>query len=75
MAKVKWGAIILSAIFGISLGGIIQESVCNAAQKDLGSGTLVMKASCAILSVPIDWIVLLLALVGLIYLIWRYYSE
>ena len=75
MAKINWGAIIFSAIIGISLGAIIQESVCNAAQKDLGSGSGIMKALCAILSIPIDWIVLFLALIGLIYFIWKYYSE
>jgi len=75
MVEVKLGAIIFSTILGMALGSIIQQSVCDAANKNLGSGTLVMKASCAILSIPLDWILFALAIIGLAYSIWKYSSE
>jgi len=69
----KWGLIILSTIIGILLGGILEDNVCEVAKQDLGSATSLMKVTCAILSIPIDWIILIVAISGLIgYLIWDY---
>ena len=75
MAKVKWGLIVLSIILGLTLGAILQEQVCSTAEQDLGTGTSVMKATCAILSIPTGIILLVLLLAGLIgYLIWDHYN-
>lgn len=70
----KWGLIIISIILGITLGAILQEQVCSTAEKDLGTGTSIMKATCIIMSIPTDIILLVIILAGLIgYLLWEHY--
>ncbi|MEK6862306.1 MAG: hypothetical protein AABY07_10175 [Nanoarchaeota archaeon] len=69
----KWVLIIISTLIGILLGGILEDHVCEVAKQDLGSATSLMKATCVILSIPIDWIILIVAVLGLMgYLIWDY---
>ncbi len=69
----KWVLIILSIIIGIPLGSILEDNVCEVIKQDLGSATFIMKATCVILSIPIDWIILIIAMLGLLgYLIWDY---
>ena len=71
---VKWGLIIISIILGIALGAILQEQVCSTAEQDLGTGTSIIKATCVILSIPTDIILLVILLAGLIgYLLWDHY--
>ncbi len=56
----KGGLIAISIILGLTLGAIVQEQVCSTAKQDLGTGTPVMKAACAILSIPTDIILLVI---------------
>jgi len=62
---VKWGMIIFCAIVAIALGGILQAEVCDISQQDLGIGAPPMKILCGVLSIPIDWIILILAIIGI----------
>ena len=57
---------ILCIIVTIALGGILKSEVCDVSEQDLGTGTPIMKATCIILSIPIDLIILILALIGIV---------
>jgi len=71
--KIKIGGILIGILLGFSLGSITQNHVCNIAKQEMGTGTSFMKLTCTILTLPIDLILIIFFLVGLIgYLIWDY---
>jgi len=71
----KWFLIIVALIIGIILGSVIEEHVCGVAKQNLGTATAIVRATCTILSIPTEIIVLIMILLGVIgYFIYNYFS-
>lgn len=62
MAKI--GLVIFVLFVGILLGGILQEHVCDIAKQNLGTGKSFMELTCNILSIPLEIILLIIAITG-----------
>ncbi|MEK6915139.1 MAG: hypothetical protein AABW89_01200 [Nanoarchaeota archaeon] len=71
----KWVLIIFIAIIGLALGLILKEEVCKVVNQELGTAKLVIKLTCTILSLPLDWIIFIVALLGLTIYLVRYYIK
>ncbi|MBU2615921.1 MAG: hypothetical protein KKC19_02350 [Nanoarchaeota archaeon] len=65
MAKI--GLVIFVLFVGILLGGILQEYVCDINEnEELGTGKPMVQLTCNVLSIPLEIILLIVAITGAI---------
>jgi len=65
MAKI--GLVIFTLFVGLLLGGILQQHVCDINQNEnLGTGKPMIELTCKILSIPLELILLVIAITGAI---------
>lgn len=62
---IKIGLVIFVLFIGILFGSILQEQVCGITKTEyLGTGKPIAELTCKILSIPIEIILLIIAIVG-----------
>jgi uncharacterized membrane protein YraQ (UPF0718 family) len=65
MAKI--GLVVFVLVVGLLIGGILQEHVCDTYKnEELGTGKSFVGLTCSILSIPLDLLLLFVAIIGAI---------